>query len=174
MEKNSIVDHLVYNNPYERFMIMILERLEKLEDRMEKLDNKMSIVIGNISNNIKNVHVIFKIVLDKRIDIDKIDTIYNFLHKELSCTQCFFSLHTHTSSIQLVCTDTNVFQKFSDMLDKFKHDNKITINSISIEPDVSFPDGSFNNTNSSCEIYMLYKSIDSSQVKKIKLHTILP
>ena len=35
------MDHLTYNNPYERFMIMILERMEKFEDKME-------LVIGNL------------------------------------------------------------------------------------------------------------------------------
>ncbi len=161
MEKNTIVDHLAYNNPYERFMIMILERLEKLEDNMENIDNKMSIVMGNLTSNNKNIHLIFKIILDRKLDVNKMESVYNFLHSELACTQCFFSLDFHTS-IQIICTDNSALQKFSNVIDKFKSELKIMISKISIEPDIAF--------DNIHEVYMLYKQTDSA-VKKIKLHT---
>lgn len=160
MEKKSTVDHLGYNNPYERFMIMILDRLGKLEDRMDNIDNKMSIVMGNLAcNNLRSIHVIFKIIVDKQIEPNKIDYIYTFLYNELACTQCFFSLDAQTS-IQIVCTDNSVFQKFNTMIDKFKTELKFNICHISIEPEISFASRNV--------IYMLYKPIDSI-VKKIKL-----
>ncbi len=89
MDKN-LVDHLVLNNPYERFMIMIMDRLDKIENRMDNIDNKMSVVMGNLTTTVSNLHIIFKITLEKQIDVEAIDTIYNFLYKELGSTQCFF------------------------------------------------------------------------------------
>jgi len=76
------LDHLTYNNPYERFMLMILERMDKLEDRM-------MLLLGNI-NEKKGVCYVLR-MKTFNMDITKHDSIKKLIHKYFDTDMLVFA-----------------------------------------------------------------------------------
>lgn len=153
--EGNVLDHLVYKNPYERFMIMILERLDKVEEALKDVTDKQSMIIGNLHEH-PNGYYVYKVVLREMIPIQQYSDIFQVLYTHLSCTQCFISQNT----IQAVFFDMTKTKRLDLVLNDFKSYN-LNTSQVSINYDIQ--------VNNQQETYMIYRTPTSSVTTLVKL-----
>lgn len=136
MSNVNMLDHLVQCNPYERFMIKILERLENLEDRMQSLDHKIAIVMDNIKGNATNEFYVMKITLNS-CNVSMTDLLFEFINREMKCNQIYFTFGNDTD-VQAVFNHNDAFRRFAQVLETIKTEHSLTVSHVSINNDVEF------------------------------------
>ena len=120
-------DHIVPSNPYERFMISILERLEKIETRMENIGKGLETVGSRLDSK---YHVIY-------IKTSAIDPTSYIVIREVVGSECILG----NDSIQIVASDSQFFAKIEQTMKKL-NDNGIHTDNILIRPNLEINDES--------------------------------
>lgn len=156
MDQNDSLDHLISSNPYERFMIIIMNRLSSLEDKFQNLNNKMSLILDTMQGNANNVFYVLKMTVSN--PIATIDNIFEYISKELDCTLCYFSDTSTLIEIQAVFYHNDAYSKFSKAFDLLKKDLSVTICHMSIANDVEFTDTKPG--------FMIYKNKENNIIKR--------
>ena len=139
------MDHLIYSNPYERFMIMILERLEAVEDTLTNFQTKMTATIAAVGD--KKCSVIdFNIVGLKEENYKNVSDCLG----KLGCVMFFFGENT----VQTIVSDNKclvILDEISKDLNKYN----VRLSSVSIKNCVDMKRVSYILNNN--EEYKLYR-----------------
>ena len=119
-----VMDHLIYSNPHDRFLIMILERLEAVENAINSFQTNMTCNIAALND--KQSHSVINLKLGGLIE-EKYNNICECL-KVLGCTMFFFG----EDNLQTLVVDNKYLVMLEDISkDLTKHG--VRLNSLSIE-----------------------------------------
>jgi hypothetical protein len=116
------------SNAHEKFMLMLLERIETIEDQLTGINDKMSIVMGSLSPS--GCMVVFNLSFSTAPSNETASEIFEYLNKELSCEQCFFS--SDNSKMQAVFNRAEKFDNITEIIHGLKTRFSFSVSQLSI------------------------------------------
>lgn len=122
------MDDIDCSNAHEKFMLMLLERIEKTEDQLQSIDDKMSLVLGSLAPS--GCMVVFNLSFSNALSNETALKIFEFLHDELQCEQCFLSLEN--SSMQAVFNRAEKFNNITEIIHGLKKRFAFSVSQLSI------------------------------------------